>query len=696
MVQLYLDGSDPSHASILGPAHNVDTHLKLKKIRLSSSHAFPQGIFFPSRFTPVFHHLFYYCCLRALKMESMAFPDLEDLWCEADPDALLCCSCQKKIGPAPLSRTFRLHRPQSNETTGHTKIYRTPFKEDFLIYDRHLECLLKSDIKYTTISHVWDPEISRVQALGRHSPQPFEVRRLVLQFPWEIYRGLLRSKEISEMDEVWCDYISVPQWSDGLKNKILLAVPQFYGSSTMTTIHFRELRKESIKFLYEGKTTDERLMGITDICNLAWFTRTWTAMEFVRSKRVISIDENYDVCPDRTDAVFWKMLHRVWFAEVRKEGSPQQLEVRAEMGKNLVPWNLGPLMMEKGKPATFGQAFGLLSKRRCRSNYDFLHALHGLVAPTSTRPLELDFHTEYARIARMCLVAGDYSPLMMSPRHLEEHHEQLKYIHGFADVNAWPLGGARQLPDFRDEFSFENDDIENGAPILKLQNLGVISQAYERTWTPLIDEFAYDASIVLQATGPDIDSFIETLGTRLYSEDSTFIKSQLAIGDKTSKLARILKERHNNGEWPIEGPDGARWVADAMTLSLVDPGKRGGEPITKLAFVNAHGGTIHVGYAGLNCLICASCPGCHKNFIYRAGLFVDYEDVEGCVAYRIPGLKYAFNANGVGIILKDGRVVGRMVWATPACGCDRLENVKIQISHLPEPMPRPLSFLTEG
>lgn len=620
------------------------------------------------------------------------FPDLEGLWCEADPDALLCCSCQKKIGSAPLARTFRLYRPKSKEPIGHTKILITPLKEDFLIYDRHLECLLQSDIKYTAISHVWDPEISRIQALGRHSPQPLEVRRLAIQFPWSIYRGLLRSKEISETNEIWCDYLSVPQWSDSIKNRILLAIPQFYGSSVMTTIHFKELRKESIKFLYEGKTIEERLKGITDICNLVWFTRTWTAMEFVRSKRVISIDEDYDACPDRTDPVFWKQLHRVWFEEVRKEGSPQQLEVRAEMGKNLVPWNLGPLMMEKGKAATFGQAFGLLSKRRCRSNYDFLHALHGLVAPTSTRPLELDFHKEYTRIARMCLAAGDYSPLMMSPRQLEEHHAQMKYIHGYTDTNVWPLGAARHLPDLHDDFSFENDDSENGDPTLKLQNLGVISQVFERTWMPLINEFAHDASIALQATGPDLDSFIETLGSRLYAEDSTFIKNKLTESDKGSKLALILEERHNNGEWPIEGSNGARWVAEAMTLSLIDPGKRGGEPISKMAFVNAHGGTIHVGYAGLNCLISASCPGCHKDFIYRAGLFEDPDDVKGCIAYRIPGLSYNFNANGMGIILKDGRVVGRMVWATPACRCSQLEKVKIQMSPLPEPMPRPFSF----
>lgn len=243
----------------------------------------------------------------------------------------------------------------------------------------------------------------------------------------------------------------------------------------MTIIHFEDLRKDSVRMLYEGQITDERLKGITDICNTKWFTRVWTAMEYVRSRQVISIDEEYDVCPDKNDPLFLNQMLRVWFDEVPKHESVHQLEARAAIGKNLVPWNLGPLRdMGKAKSSVFGLAFVLLSKRRCRSNHDFLHALLGLVEPTSDRLLEHDFDREYARIARLCLAVGDYSPLLVTPL-LEEHDKWWKIIQGFNDVAIWPLGAGRQLSNFHQDFSFENGDLENGDPVLKLQKLGVVS-----------------------------------------------------------------------------------------------------------------------------------------------------------------------------------------------------------------------------
>ncbi|CAG8959615.1 hypothetical protein HYFRA_00001518 [Hymenoscyphus fraxineus] len=344
------------------------------------------------------------------------FPGLEKWW---------------RLRSCPDFSSKSIPRGDHESSSKYTKIIETQLGESLVIYERHVHCLLQSGVKYSGVSRVWDPEISRIQNLGRHSPQPLEVRRLVVQLPVFLYSGLLRVNEISEQDNVWCDYVSVPQWSDDLKNRILLAIPQIYGSSSMTTIHFNDLSKQSIRMLHEGETTFQRLKGITDICNLVWFSRVWTAMEFVRSNRVISIDKDYDA------------------QELSKHESVHQLEHPAGMGKNLVPWNLGPLTgIEQRKSAVFGQAFSLVSKRRCRSNHDFLHVLLGLVRTTSDRPLEYDFKREYAHISRLCLAASDYSPLLMLPRRLEEHDERLRYLHGFHNVNTWPLGTGRRPLDF--------------------------------------------------------------------------------------------------------------------------------------------------------------------------------------------------------------------------------------------------------
>ncbi|KAL8921862.1 MAG: hypothetical protein Q9172_003795 [Xanthocarpia lactea] len=370
------------------------------------------------------------------------------------------------------------------------------------------------------------------------------------------------------------------------------------------------------------------------------------------------------------------------------------------MGKNLVPWNLGPLRdmgKEKSsvfgeKSSVFGQAFALLSKRRCQSNHDFIHALLGLVKPISNRPLERDFDREYMRIARMCLDTGDYSPLLMTPR-FEKHDDVAGGKLGFNDLGVWPLGAERQPPKFHQDSLFENGNYEEGDLVLKLEKLGEISDVYIRPrGCNLMAELAREASIVLKSTGPDLNSFVHTLGWRLYDQGVDFINRKLVARNELDKLAVILRKRYNQtteDSWPIEGPEGARWLADAMSLSFPTPEVHG-EPLSRMAWVNAHGDTLHVGYAGLSCLLSVLCVSCTRTFVFRAGLFGLPCNFRDYVAYRIPGLKYQRTLpNGVGIVIKDGRIVGRMVWATPACGCSEIEKVKIKMPVLPVPSPRP-------
>ncbi|KAF7546321.1 hypothetical protein G7Z17_g8526 [Cylindrodendrum hubeiense] len=508
-----------------------------------------------------------------------------------------------------------------------------------------------------------------------------------------MYRSLLKGGEISKTDEVWHDYISVPQWSNDVKDRILLAVPDIYGSAHVTILHFEDLRKESVQALYEAQGTDERLKAIIDICNIKWFTRVWTAMEYVRSRHVISVDEDYDVCPNKDDPLFLNQMNRVWGDEVSKHKSAHELEARANLGKNIVPWALGPLQkMRGGKSSVFGLSFSLLSKRRCQSNRDFLHALLGLVEPVYDRPLGHDFDHEYPRIARLCISSGDYSPLLMTPG-LSGIQKDQDLRQGFVNVNIWPLGPGRQPPDFHHDFSFENGDWENGDPMLTLERIGIVSEAHEQKFgADLMSRFAHDASIVLRATGPDLDAFVKTLGTRLYDQDFEIINQNLAVESHCNRLASILQQRFDTGEenWPLEGTDGARWVAEAMTLAAETPKGKGRRPLSKIEIGGAHGGTIHLGFAGRNCLVSAPCTSCHRPYVFRAGLFEPPSHVGGAVAYRIRGLDYEFSRkNGVGILVKDGCVVGRMAWATPACECLELEKVKIKLPTLPYPSPRP-------
>ena len=74
--------------------------------------------------------------------------------------------------------------------------------------------------------------------------------------------------------------------------------------------------------------------------------------------------------------------------------------------------------------------------------------------------------------------------------------------------------------------------------------------------------------------------------------------------------------------------------------------------------------------------------------VFRAGFFELPRNFKDYVVYRIPGLEFQHSyANGMGIVMKGDLVVGRMTWATPACGCLVFEKVRMPV--LAGPTPRP-------
>jgi hypothetical protein len=74
------------------------------------------------------------------------------------------------------------------------------------------------------------------------------------------------------------------------------------------------------------------------------------------------------------------------------------------------------------------------------------------------------------------------------------------------------------------------------------------------------------------------------------------------------------------------------------------------------------------------------CPTCLETFLVRAGPYRSHEDIKGAAAYRFPGLKYEFTLkDGVGVLVKDGQTVGRLLWASPTCGCSKITELELQL-----------------
>lgn len=622
--------------------------------------------------------------------EHVSPPDLEVLWVEPDPDSLICFHCEKAIGREDvLMRTFRLltcnGTEEPDEPIKCSRRVRTNLSDDVLLYDRHLDCLLSSGTRYLAISHVWHPEISETQAQGHHSPQDVEVRRMAFELPGLVYRNLER--ELGGYFEIWHDYISVPQWTESLKTNVLLNMHIVYETADTTVVHMHDLEPATIDQFINGKTRDDRLMGMVGICNAAWYGRVWTAMEYIRSRSIRMMAADYSLVDERYGALFLDRFNDAWGEGIRSHRSVHELEAKIGIGKNIVPWNLGPLAATRAKQTrNFGLAYVVLARRCCRSRDDFLYALHGIIK-CSAEPLDMKqgWDEIYRSLARYCLVMGDYTPFLITPEGGQAPFPLLDLTEGYNDVVAYSLGPMESPPAYHAKSHFKGD-----SACMELEKVGAVSmlnRAMETEPDPLRN-LAVTAMFALDATGPDVDAFVETLAVRLYFMAKDFVEKSLNIDrSRRPQLQSVLEQLYNNPrarQWPMSGLFGVQWLAETLGISKEHPYFAE----SRLMFMHAQGGVLHG--VDNNWLLWATCPSCLKSFMYRAAIYVLPAEVRGAMAYRIPGMKFWMSQpNGVCLLVKEcGRIVGRMIWATPACECREVERVRLTIPALPRPKTR--------
>ena len=387
--------------------------------------------------------------------------------------------------------------------------------------------------------------------------------------------------------------------------------------------------------------------------------------------------EGYRVVEGVED-VFLSRMQDVWDAETAVHGAVQ-IEDRVRIGTTLVPWNLGPLLSARAlKRMDFASAWILLSRRGCRSIQDFWHALLGILRadiPPGGLELEGDPVAVCLKMANQCLSQGDYSPLLMTPT-TEPYDRRGEWRRmtkeGFNDVGTFGLGPETSPPTFHSSFL-----LLNGHPTLKLTRIGKVSFVLPspRHPDPLLN-LATLFQAVLNFTGPSPLPFATTLSSRLYFTPPDSIPSLLTSPSRLSALQTLLTTQYNSPLDSPPSPSTTQTIASLLNLTLPDPTRPDTTPA--LTFLRLHGGTIHMGWFGG--LIGVTCPFCLESSLYRAAFYKPPAEMRGCVAYRIEGLGYHFaRREGVGVLVEGRRIVGRMSWATPACGCD-VESLREMVS----------------
>ncbi|MBE3043244.1 hypothetical protein IMZ48_11875, partial [Candidatus Bathyarchaeota archaeon] len=614
---------------------------------------------------------------------------LESLWSGVDLDKLTCCQCGERIPPdTGLAQTFLLESQEPNGLP-HARRFDVPaLSETILIYHRHFECLFES-VRYASISHVWDTRVAGLQNGGHAAGTAVEeVVKLVLETPVKICLGL--SKGLGHSCEIWHDYISVPQWQHEAKNRIIRNIPETYHRAHLTVAHLSDVDAATIGAMRHGYPIDKVCRAVSDLCNAQWFSRVWTAMEYTQSRDIRTMVKDFILVDHHeTHRPLFREMEEAWEEQNKRMGTNKDAEHIVGMGHNLVPWQLGPLEVIRqqnlqGVRPIFGSAHELLARRGVTFGRDFFHGLLGILGGGMAEPdLSKDATEAMLQVARDRITRGDFSPLLMVPASSmsEPDAYDLQSL-GYTDLLTFALGAQKAPPTFTDA------SLRSGNPTLKLEYLGDV-QHVKQLFAAHGDPNALPEMLewVLAAASDDVGAFTKTLA-RLYGMEFEGIIRHLREQNLEEPLkARLGFLRASGGRISTETAD---WIAETTGLSS-PPAKHSMTHVSPLSFMHGHGGSLHFGSAGG--VVSVRCPACDQIFLIRIGLLRKEAHFRGARAYRIPGLGYRFTLpGGTGFIVKDGRVIGRILWGVPTCDCEKVEEAEIVLQPLPLPHPNPYPY----
>ena len=476
---------------------------------------------------------------------------LNALWAELDVTNLKCCQCGSQIDlRCGLARTFCLRSQCITEGQRRSRsgTIEVPTLDDqVIIYHRHMDCLFQST-EYVAISHVWHRDVVDTQYNKEKSTvQVSDVARIIRDVPARVCQGVF--KGLGKRFEIWHDYISVPQWHDSAKWAIIQAIPQIFERAMLTTAFLPDLDAASISAMRKGSSAFERCRGISNVCNAKWFSRVWTAMEFTQSNSVCFMTKDFILLNksshDRSEHNnLIKEIGLKWSAEVKKEGCATTTEAMVGMGYNLVPWQLGPLNLVRshkrsGIRSSFAIAHELLARRCVTCPRDFFHGLLGILKTGQTeRDLSEDTSEALLQVARRCLKDGDLSPLFMVPAAAQGLLDEKKVrSYGYNDLDTFGLGPEERDPRYSEvEFNVTSEN-----PIIKAERIGTIRRIVRETWHRNVKTtFLILVRLTMEVTGVDVDSFVGTLGGRLYGQETRKIFDRLSEEGRRSLLESRL------------------------------------------------------------------------------------------------------------------------------------------------------------
>jgi hypothetical protein len=608
---------------------------------------------------------------------------LQDIW--TDTFDSVCMVCSEDFSPPQKSpiRTISISISQEGLDAFPEP---DPSTISLRIHNRHLHCIIERQIQYIPVSHAWHERVALAH-LSRLSNN--EAERLVHTVP---IQTLIAAMDNFGLDvELWHDYVSVPQWQRDTQQGLLLQLPAIFSYPQVCLIHLDDFSTDSLQQIFRtaspttyALSNEERLKEIAIFYNARWHQRMWGALELAHSKKACIVTRNYVVVKEErfmSDSFFFFLDY---FRDAIKTIGQQVGKARfMELFFQLRFQELSYIRKENNP--SFGEVFNLIAQKECRDYRDKHLAIASFLGLGVHEELCEQFRGRTADevcewVWKRTLERGDCGPLLLVQSPTSKlNHPHPKWIAGGRDMNPlmWGLGHLLHPPSITVCAS-------TSEPLrLKLESVGSITHV--RFCRPLSDseleeEFRHTIRDVLSSPGCCTASGFVAAMERIYPPDleGTTISLPRTLADFVQSnpdfvhiLETLLAGFGDQGDKndTIEQQMTAREIIALLGLSRPCISSIAG--FSRMEWVMLKGDMCY-----MQAVATIRCHTCLQYFPFRVQLLGKPAGL--AEVYRVPSLQYADTLrNGVGIVISQNEIIGRMFSGTPACKCRMVVDVDL-------------------
>ncbi|KAK3294936.1 uncharacterized protein B0H64DRAFT_402080 [Chaetomium fimeti] len=578
------------------------------------------------------------------------------------------------------------------------------------IFNRHFQCLKDRNVRYIPISHAWHPEVSQLQNdhpdtidLSVH----FQAVRAVYQTPVKTLQAI--AERFGPAMEIWHDYLSVPQWLYGFQTQLLQAIPDIYSWPGETTpeplsgsmqvecpgmvMHLDDVTAVDLAHLHNSRDYPLFLEGLSRVTQSRWFERMWVTLEYLQAETVSILTGDWKVFDveagqllERTDNAVSKYIKQKGSTAFHDDSNARGCRYATKVcWTDMESWKKWP-----DKYRTLGSAVYILGQKQCRDMRDYHFALAGMIGLRINKRHDRDDDSErFFRLAKTALGRGDYTPLLFTPIVGEQSYPAARWLHGHSSMTEeiWDLGPCH-------EKAYYTEILRSSRVQPQLQMVGIVE---EWRWIDVdVDPKVFFQSVVawiVKGSGASASAFCAAID-RIFPEDGNKALytrwDGYVDGDQTATGPDDRAQYHYSLITPylerfIEMLDGSPLPLDQIAVlaevliaatRLDRKGKHSADSRLNMALAEVEGNKSKKSLA-VDGIAQVWCSYCKRRSLFRLLCWTPPESGVTEV-FRIPNLLYDETVpQGVGLVVTNGVINGKMSNGTPACNCLAYRRVDI-------------------